>query len=499
MRLRELLSGLKCLSVRGDLDVEAGTVVCDSRKVVPGAVFVALAGEKSDGHRFIEAAVEAGAACVVGTDATAVAGVRGCAAVEVADGRGALACLAYRIHREPGKRMKVVGVTGTNGKTTITYLLQASLEACGLPTGLLGTLEASFGGRRIVMKHTTPEAPDLFGWLGEMADAGMKAAAIEVSSHGIALQRADGLDLAVGIFTNLSPEHLDFHGTMEEYGRIKERMFTEMLAASSTLAGAVVNADDPWGQRIAERLSYPCLRYAIGEGGEAEVRGENVRTAIEGTRFTATGPWGSVEVSTHLIGRHNVSNILSVLAAAWLLGCDVKRAVRGIEAVKGVAGRLERVENGLGIGVWVDYCHTPDSMEKVLLALRESVPGRLIVVFGAGGDRDRKKRPLMGAMAERFCQLSFCTSDNPRTERPLAILEEVLSGMSADYRFTSVAAIADRRLAIEAALGVAQPGDGVLIGGKGAETYQIVGTQVHHFDDREVAREVLARRAEGAR
>ncbi|MBM4354559.1 MAG: UDP-N-acetylmuramoyl-L-alanyl-D-glutamate--2,6-diaminopimelate ligase [Deltaproteobacteria bacterium] len=401
--------------------------------------------------------------------------------------------------REPGTRMQVVGVTGTNGKTSITYLVQAALEACGVPTGLLGTLEASFGGRSVVMKHTTPEAPDLFGWLGEMADAGMKAAAIEVSSHGIALRRCEGLDLAVGIFTNLSPEHLDYHGSMENYGAEKLRMFTQMLPESRRMAGAVVNADDPWGQRIAAQVPYRCLRYALDAGVEADVRGVDVQTGLEGSRFVAVGPWGQLPVATHLVGRHNVSNILSVLSAAWLLGLDVERAAAGVAGLRGIAGRLERVENRLGIGVWVDYCHTPDSMEKVLVALRESVPGRLIIVFGAGGDRDRKKRPLMGAMAERFCQLAVCTSDNPRTEKPLAILDEVLSGMSEGYRFTSVAAIADRRLAIEAAIGVARPGDGVLIGGKGAETYQIVGTEVHHFDDREVAREVLERHFEVAR
>jgi len=282
---------------------------------------------------------------------------------------------------------------------------------------------------------------------------------------------------------------------MEDYGQTKARMFTEMLPASREMAGAVVNADDPWGRRIAEQISYRCLRFALDAETEAEVRAEGVVTGIEGSRFSASGPWGRVAVTTHLIGRHNISNILSVLSAVWLLGHDVAVAAQGIAAVKGIAGRLERVENKLGIGVWVDYCHTPDSMEKVLVALRESVPGRLIIVFGAGGDRDRAKRPLMGAMAERFCQLAFCTSDNPRTEPPLAIMEQVLGGMSDEYRFTSVAAVADRRLAIEAAIGVARPGDGVLIGGKGAETYQVVGTQVHHFDDREVAREVLARRA----
>ncbi len=499
MRLRELMDGMERLGVQGDLDVEVTSVVCDSRKVAPGAVFVALSGEKIDGHRFLSAAVQAGAAAVVGTDEAALASVSGSAAVRVADGRAALARLAYRFHGRPGQRMRIIGVTGTNGKTSITYLVQAALQACGVPTGLLGTLEASFGTRRIVMKHTTPEAPDLFGWLGEMADAGMQAAAIEVSSHGIAMRRAEGLDLAVGIFTNLSPEHLDFHRTMEEYGQAKSLLFTKMLPESQGLAGAVVNADDEWGRRIAGQVTYPCLRYSVNPGVEAEVVADGLKTGIEGSRFAAVGPWGRIEVTTRLIGRHNVSNILSVLAAAWLLGCSVEKAAAGIAAVQGIAGRLERVENGLGIGVWVDYCHTPDSMEKVLVALRESVPGRLIMVFGAGGDRDRKKRPLMGGMAERFCQLSFCTSDNPRTEQPLSILDEVLSGMSAQYRFTSVAAIADRRLAIEAAIGVARPGDGILIGGKGAETYQIVGTEVHHFDDREVAREVLARRMEGGR
>lgn len=487
--LADIMRGLNALRVTGSTGTVVSGIACDSRQVQVGCLFVAIKGENVDSHRYIPAVLEAGAAVVVGTDAQALAACPVSLLVE--DAREALAVLSNNFFQRPGTKLTLVGVTGTNGKTTFTYLLEAALAACGISVGVVGTIEARFAGQRIKLPHTTPESIYLCELLARMRDAGVQAALIEVSSHGLALKRVHGLDFSLGVFTNLSQDHLDFHANMEEYGGVKESFFTRIMPGSSRCIGAVVNRDDAWGGRIASAISYPCLTYGLDESA-GQLQAVEMRQHLAGLSFIACGPWGRVHITSPLVGRHNVYNLLAVLGSVHMMGLDVEDAAAGIAGLALVPGRLEAVPNPFEMGVWVDYCHTPDALEKVLQALREIVPNRLITVFGAGGDRDRKKRPAMGAVVERFSELAVVTSDNPRTEDPMAIINEILDGMSAGYKFTSTLVSADRRRAIETALRIARPGDGVLIGGKGHERQQLVMGQVHRFDDREVAAECVA-------
>lgn len=483
MRIEEVIAGLSILRSSGLKGQEVTGISHDTRTVRPGDLLVALKGATFDAHDVIASALAAGAVAIVGSDEPKLSLAPAWICVE--DSRLALAIVSNTFFKRPGMGMQLIGFTGTNGKTTCTYLLEHALTACGVTCGVVGTLEARYGEVREKVGFTTPESPVLCGVLARMRDAGVDAAITEVSSHGLALHRVDGLDYAVGIFTNLSQDHLDFHGEMEEYGEAKARFFTEVLPQSGNLVGAVLNLDDPWGGRIAGRLTYPYLTYGIDE--PADVRAEDLRFGIDGVRFSAVGPWGVLGVSSQLVGRHNVYNLLAALTAVHLLGEDVAEAASGLARLATIPGRLEAVENPFGMGIWVDYCHTPDALEKVLLALREVVPNRLITLIGAGGDRDRRKRPEMGAKAEQFSDVVVVTSDNPRTEDPLVIINEILAGMSPAFRFQNTLVVPSRALAIQAAVGIAGEGDGILLGGKGHENYQIIGETVHSFDDREVA------------
>jgi UDP-N-acetylmuramyl-tripeptide synthetase len=491
MKLGLVLSGVEVTRCAAPADCEVGGISIDSRETRCGELFVATVGQV-DAHRFLADAVQRGAAVVVGTDGDALQ--RFPAHVVVKDARVALARMAANFYRLHELKLRVVGITGTNGKTSITYLLEAGLAAAGMRVGVLGTVSYRFGGREFVPPHTTPEAPVLSRFLREMDDAGVAVAAAEISSHAISLRRVEHLDLAIAIFTNLSQDHLDFHGSMAEYGRVKERLFTELLPRSPRCQAAVVNVDDELGRRIAAEVSYPVLRYALKDE-QADVRARGIEAGLDGTRFVACGPWGEVALETRLVGLHNVYNVLAALCAVHLLGCDVRQAAEGIGRLGMIPGRLQAVPNPLGLGVFVDYAHSPDSLEKVLAALRPAVKGRLITLFGAGGDRDAGKRPLMGRVVERLSDLAVVTSDNPRTEPPLAIIDQVLSGMSEPYRLRSTLVVPDRRTAIDAALSLAWEQDAVLLAGKGHEDYQIIGTVKQHFDDREVARDVIARLA----
>ena len=488
MRLQEVIADLFVLRSWGLGEQEVTGISYDSRAVRPGDLSVALKGATFDAHDAIGSALAAGAVAVLGTDATKLAAAPAWICVE--DSRRALGIASNALFRRPGMGMQLVGFTGTNGKTTSTYLLEHGLTACGVACGVVGTVEARYGAVREKVGFTTPEAPVLCGVLARMRDAGVDAAITEVSSHGLALHRVDGLDFAVGVFTNLSQDHLDFHGNMEEYGEAKARFFSQVLPESRNLVGAVLNLDDPWGGRIAGRLSYPYLTYGIDE--PADVRAEDLRFGIDGVQFSAVGPWGVLGVTSKLVGRHNIYNLLATLTTVHLLGEDVAEAAAGLARLATIPGRLEAVENPFGMGIWVDYCHTPDALEKVLSALREVVPNRLITIIGAGGDRDRRKRPEMGAQAEKYSDLVVVTSDNPRTEAPLSIIDDILSGLSPEFRFSKTLVIPSRALAIQAAIGIAGEGDGILVGGKGHENYQIIGETVHTFDDREVVQSAIS-------
>lgn len=490
MILGELMAGIEYVRMEAAVDLVVTDVAYDSRQVGPGCMFVALRGEHVDGHRFISDALKKGAALIVASDEEAVADAPNYLLVE--DTRSALSALAHALYGAPSARLELVGVTGTNGKTTFTYIAEAALAAAGRNVGVIGTVDYRFSGKSFTMPHTTPEAPVFCKFLSDMVQGDVDVALAEVSSHAIELKRADDLQFAVVVYTNLSQDHLDFHGTLAEYGRVKARLFTELAPRGGRVMAAVINIDDSVGAKIASKLDYPVLTYGI-DASQADVRAVNIIPAIDGLSFVAAGPWGKLDIRSSLVGLHNVYNILAALATAHVLGRDVSEAAAGIEALASVPGRLESISNPGSAGIWVDYCHTPDALRQVLKALRPLVSNRLIAVFGAGGDRDREKRPLMAEAVEEYADLAVVTSDNPRSEDPLAIIDDIVQGLSPAYRFTSTLVIPDRAQAIEAAISIAYQGDGVLVGGKGHEPYQLIGDEVLHFDDREAVREVVAR------
>jgi len=478
----------------GDPAVEVGDLAYDSRKVGPGTLFFCVPGEKVDGHDFAAAAVEAGAVGLVverelELDLTQVV---------VADARAAMAPLAARFFGDPTGELRVVGVTGTNGKTTTAFLIREVLEAAGIQCGLLGTVRQVVGGVEEGVERTTPEAIDLQAAFRRMLEAGDRACAMEVSSHALALHRADAIHFDVALFTNLTQDHLDFHHTMEEYFESKRLLF-EMGPGTS-----VVNVDDPYGRRLAEDLE--CVTFSA-TGAEADFAAHDVSYDAAGAQFVVKYPptgrnvnpgltfrpvGGEVEVRTGLPGDFNVANALGAFAAARALGVDPEPAAFGLARAARVPGRLEPVEEGQEFAVLVDYAHTPDSLENVLRAARRLTAGELIVVFGAGGDRDREKRPLMGRAAAELADLAIVTSDNPRSEDPGSIVDEVVAGTANGATVAAVEVEVDRRAAIALAFSRARSGDSVVIAGKGHEQGQeLAGGRRVPFDDREVAREEL--------
>ncbi len=470
-------------------DVPVRGVTHDSRKVEKGFVFVAVEGALFDGHRFIKQAIEAGAVLVIGSNADALADAPN--RILVDDPRSVLPLVANIVYNNPSRGLALVGFTGTNGKTTACAICEAMATAAGIRSGVIGTVNARWPGKEVALTHTTPEATQMCRLLSDMLADDVEAVFAEISSHALALFRVDGLDPAVGVFTNLSQDHLDFHETMEAYEAVKTSMFTRWLRESRNRRGAVVNIDDEAGVRIAALVDYNCVTCGI-DNEQATLWASDIVGDLDGQTFELHGPFGHKTVTTRLVGRHNVYNILSALGVMWVMGWNLDLALAGLSRLGAVAGRMESVPNPFGFGVWVDYAHSPDSLIKALEALRPVVPGRIVTVFGAGGDRDRGKRPLMGAAVSNGSDIAVVTSDNPRTESPLAIVDDVLKGMTESYRAHHTVVAPDRGMAIELAISMARPGDGVLIAGKGHEDYQIVGKEVRHFDDREQAAEAIA-------
>jgi UDP-N-acetylmuramoyl-L-alanyl-D-glutamate--2,6-diaminopimelate ligase len=470
------------------LDVPCTGVVYDSRAVTPGSVFVALQGLRADGAAFAPQARAAGAAAIVA--AVGVAPLDGVAWLPVADPRLALALLAAEFNGHPSRAMRLVGVTGTNGKTTTAYLLRAILEAAGIKCGLMGTVSYCIGDRTIEAARTTPEAPEVQGFLREMLDEACGACVMEVSSHALALRRVDGLQFAAGVFTNLTRDHLDFHGNMESYFAAKRRLF-EMLPAT---APAVVNLDDPRGAALVETAGAP-VTYAIGK--PADVTPGPLSFSLDGLVFDVRTPQGVVHVSSTLVGRPNVYNILAAAGVTAAMGIPLNAIEKGIARLTGVPGRFEVVSRPKDdITVVVDYAHTDDALRNLLETARPIATRRLITVFGAGGDRDRTKRPLMGMVAARLSDVVVITSDNPRGEDPAQIIEEVMRGAEPEARQRNARAltVVDRGDAIRRAVADAAPGDVVLIAGKGHEKYQVIGGTTFPFDDVAVARDALGTR-----
>jgi UDP-N-acetylmuramoyl-L-alanyl-D-glutamate--2,6-diaminopimelate ligase len=472
MKLRDVMG-------RGPDDVEIGSLAYDNRSVEPGALFFCVPGFTRDGHDFADDAVRRGAVALV---VQREVGLEGVPEVLVPDVRAAMAPAAARFYGDPTARLRVVGVTGTNGKTTTCFLVRDLLEAGGQQCGLLGTVASIVGGERREVVRTTPEAIDLQRDFAAMLAAGDRACAMEVSSHALELGRVEGVRFSAAVFTNLTQDHLDFHPTMEDYFQAKRRLFAMDPGAR------VVNVDDPYGRRLAEEFG-DAITFAV-EAGDAAYRARDVRSGFAGSTFVAETPDGPLELSTPLPGRFNVANALGAVAAARALGVPAEAIAAALPGAGRVPGRFEPVEEGQEFAVLVDYAHTPDSLENVLRAARELTDGRVIVVFGAGGDRDRGKRPLMGRIARELADEAIVTSDNPRSEDPEAIIREILTGAGEDTPW-----LVDRRAAIARAVDEARTGDVVVIAGKGHEQGQEFadGRKVP-FDDVTVAREALRHR-----
>jgi UDP-N-acetylmuramoyl-L-alanyl-D-glutamate--2,6-diaminopimelate ligase len=481
------LVGADGAPARGDDSTPVSGIAYDSRTVTAGQVFVALKGAHADGASFARQAVGRGAVAIVSGAPLEDAGAP---VFVVSDARLALAVLAAEFYGHPSERLRVVGVTGTNGKTTTAYLIASIFEAAGVPCGVIGTVSQRVGGEVRAALHTTPEAPDLQRLLREMVDRGCGACAMEVSSHAMSLRRADATTFSAAVFTNLTRDHLDFHETMEAYFQAKRRLFEELPDG----APALVNIDDPRGAAVVDASARP-VTYAVSR--PADVTPGPLSFSIDGLAFDVRTPRGTLHVRSKLVGRPNVYNILAAVSAAVALDLPFDAIERGVAGLELVPGRFEVVSGpGDAMMVVVDYAHTDDALKNLLETARPLARGRVITVFGCGGDRDRTKRPLMGAVASRLSDVVVITSDNPRREDPARIIEDIQRGITADTRPADAQtfAIPDRRAAIAKAIELARPGDLVLVAGKGHERYQLIGDEPLPFDDAAVARDVLTRR-----
>ena len=491
MELRELLAGAEVVEITGDPAVELTGLAYDSRRARRGTLFFAYPGQTVDGHAYAAAAVDAGAVAVVCERPLELPPF--VTQAQVVDARAAMAQAAVRFYDDPTAELRVVGITGTNGKTTTAFLVRHLLERAGVPTGLLGTVKRVVAGREEEVERTTPEAIDLQATFRRMVKGGERACAMEVSSHALALDRSTGIRFAVVAFTNLSQDHLDFHADMEDYFQAKRRLFITDAAEAS-----VVNLDDPYGERLVAELE--CATFSAAGDPRADYRATDLRFDATGSRFVCVGPGGEVPVTMPLPGRFNVANALCAIAAVAPLGVGLEQAAAALAEADRVPGRFEPVDVGQPFAVLVDYAHTPDSLDNVLRSARDVTEGRMICVFGCGGDRDRDKRPLMGEIAARLADLAIVTSDNPRSEDPEAIVAEIVAGIEAapDAK-AEVEVEVDRRMAIAHAIAAARPADTVLIAGKGHEQGQeFEGGRKLPFDDRDVAREELRRLAAAA-
>jgi len=480
MTLKELLSGIDIVETGGDLSCEISSIEYDSRRVTPGALFVALPGEHVDGAVYIEEAAQRGASAVVTQEHCALGGTFPC--VQVSNARLALAQLAGTFHGHPARKLCMVGITGTNGKTTVSFMLREILTSALWRPGLIGTVRYEIGDRVLPAARTTPEAPDIQSMLAQMQRSDCDSAVMEVSSHALDQYRVEDVEFDTGIFTNLTQDHLDYHGTLEEYFEVKSRLFSQVKRC------AVINSDDPWGKRLLVEncRTVDAVSYGFKEG--ATVRGFDVRTDANSSRMRIESPWGEADVSLKLIGRFNLTNALAAFAAAASLGIPVEIIAHALNGMENVPGRLEAVPGRKGKRIYVDYAHTDDALRNVLGALREITSGRLIVVFGCGGNRDIGKRRLMGEVASRLADHSIITNDNPRTEIPEKIAADIAGGFDSERKYEMVL---DRRAAIARGIELIGKKDVLLVAGKGHETSQEFNGTIVPFDDRETVREAL--------
>jgi UDP-N-acetylmuramoyl-L-alanyl-D-glutamate--2,6-diaminopimelate ligase len=471
---------------KGDLDRPISGLAMDSRRVMAGNLFFALPGRRADGNSFIDEAISRGAVAIVAERIPSGTATR-VTYLQVADARRALAKVSQRFFGFPDKSLDLVGVTGTNGKTTVTNLIKHLLSTATQRVGLIGTVHYDLGARVVPSYRTTPESLELFGMLAQMRDAGCRQAAMEVSSHGIDQHRIMGMQFGVAVFTNLTRDHLDYHKTMESYFEVKSRLFNG--AAGVAPKAAAINLDDPYGRQLAASTPQHVKVVTFGESPDASVRAENVRLNFKSTQFRLVWPEGTLEVESPFIGRFNVSNLLAAFAACYALGRDPQVIAARLKSFPGVPGRMERIEEDQPYNVLVDYAHTDDALRNALGMLRAITPGRLFVVFGCGGNRDRTKRPLMTAAVQEIADFAWATADNPRTEALAQIFTDMKTGVKSPEKITFVE---DRRRAISLALDAAREGDCLLIAGKGHETYQEFADTIVPFDDRQVVRELIA-------
>ncbi len=485
MQLKTLVDGIPVSQIIGTLDRPVESIAYDSRRAQRNGLFVALRGGKSDGHQFIAQAIEKGASVIVAEREEKYPRAT-CLVVE--NSRTALADLSRVFYGRPGDRLKLAAVTGTNGKTTTTFLIKHICEKAGLRCGLIGTVRYEIGERVLPAIRTTPESLDLQELLVQIVNAGCRAAAMEVSSHALAQDRTRGLEWDVAVFTNLTQDHLDFHGTMESYFDSKAKLFTQLGNQQKKRKPiAVVNVNDRYGEQLLNKIDKRVAIVTYGMGARADFRASNYRVEFSGTSYQLDAGGKSYLVRVPLIGRFNVANSVAALAASNALGINLRDAVLSLGKSPQVPGRLEIVPAKRQFQVFVDYAHTPDALRNVLKTLRELEPHRLVVVFGCGGDRDRQKRPLMGEMVDQHADYAIITSDNPRKEDPGAIIAEIEKG----YRSTHYEKIVDRMAAIGRAIALAQPRDIVLIAGKGHENYQEFADHTVPFDDIQVARRAI--------
>jgi len=480
MKFDELIHGLETIEVIGSASADITSLTYDSRKVTAGSLFIAVKGYTLDGAQFIQEAVANGAAAVL---TESLGAEKAAVIVRVPDARKAMAVVAERFYGSPQNALVMTAVTGTNGKTTTSYMIKSIFDAVGMSCGLIGTINHIVAGETIQSLNTTPEAPDIYSFLARMVSARQTACVMEVSSHALALSRTYGMEFRAAAYLNLSHDHLDFHGDLKNYLDAKSVLFTQ-LSGDST---AVINRDDLYADHIIS-VSRGANILTFGESEGCEIRPLSVDLQTDGSLVTLSTPAGEMEFSLSIPGRYNVWNAMAATGIGFACGVPMEVIVRGLETVQTVRGRYEIVDEGQEFTVIVDYAHTPDALERILLSARELTKGRLVSVFGCGGDRDRGKRPLMGEISARLADFTVITSDNPRTENPLDIISDIINGISSD---TSHEVLPDREEAIRRALVYARPGDTVVIAGKGHEDYQVIGTERRHFDDAETARRIL--------
>jgi UDP-N-acetylmuramoyl-L-alanyl-D-glutamate--2,6-diaminopimelate ligase len=482
MKLKDLLKDIPALRVNGNGGADILGLACSSQQVQQGYLFVALRGEKKDGNDFIEDALRRGAKAVL-SEKPKPPNLK-VTWIEVPDAREALAYAAANFYGHPSMQMKLVGITGTKGKTTLTYILESIFKQAGYPTGVIGTINYRWSDKVFPAGRTTPEAPEIQRMMSEMLTQGITHCLIEVSSHALDLKRVWGLRFDIAVFTNLSAEHLDYHETMEDYFEAKRKL----LFLNTKKKAAVVNLDDPWGKKLITELPLTTVTYGLEPA--AIVHGQNYRLTESGIKAEVDFPGGQIKVCSPLLGKHNLYNILAAIATSLALNIPVPAIKEGITALRGIPGRLEKIKNSLGLPVFVDYAHTDNALSNLLETVRELKPSRILLVFGAGGDRDRSKRARMGGVAAKLADWTYLTSDNPRSEDPLAIIADIEKGFllegSKNYQI-----VPDRKSAIEQALASAKKGDYVLVAGKGHENYQIFKDRTIAFDDAEVIRSFL--------